>query len=95
MWLKIIIIQFVHYTESSVSELRYISDFFECCCHARILFDIYVEYWFLLFVFFQSAVGFEYAGKTEKHASQKGDVQTRWYVCISRSQLQQLHFNRF
>lgn len=25
-------------------------------------------------VSFQSAVGFEYAGKTEKHASQKGDV---------------------
>lgn len=28
----------------------------------------------LLPVSFQSAVGFEYAGKTEKHASQKGDV---------------------
>lgn len=29
---------------------------------------------------FQSAVGFEYAGKTEKHASQKGDVATRIFV---------------
>lgn len=33
---------------------------------------------------FQSAVGFEYAGKTEKHASQKGDVsEWRLAVCVS------------
>lgn len=38
----------------------------------------------LLPLSFQSAVGFEYTGKTEKHASQKGDVPTCFlFACFS------------
>lgn len=39
--------------------------------------------WIIVFLplWFQSAVGFEYAGKTEKHASQKGE--DIFHVCFS------------